>query len=814
MELKTQPSSQGSRRLLSPSLLITCTGFFSWVLLGVYRGFIIDPQSTLQGRLASIPNGIASSYYDLIFISSLTAAALLLLFLARASRLFGVVVVVIFYLAILVSLCWGFANINLVKMLSEPFTFQWLVYGDFLQNADAKNAINDALNPRDFAFSSLSIVLVLALGYVAAGLCLRLGGTARAAFLGALVLCVGAGLVGTGYYVRATALPEAKVANPIVYFVESALFSPTPVLFAVNTGAKDLDVASVGERPAETSSFKVQSPNPIKNVLVFMMESVPSRYVETFGGKYPVTPNIKSYSSDSMRFDNIYAHTPSTNYSIFSLFSSMYNDISYYGMTASHPDLPLNSISNTLTASGFRTGFFWSADSRFQRVDEFLLNKGLDVIQDYRGQKCNIPTFKLSSEEWKNFDYNSDLCTAQSVINWVNEDAENPFFAVMFTAMTHYPYLIDSPLFTAMKEAPHPADGSQVHYSDDEKFNAYLNALKVGDQALGQILDSLKQSGKLDSTLVVILGDHGEAFGEHGNYVHASALYEENIHIPLIMINKQLFHDDVAHSVGGIIDIAPTILDILGLPLPKLWQGHSLFSEQRPNKTFFFIPWSGFQFGYREDDRKVIFNATTGSIEAYDLKTDPTEKVNLIKAGTSNRSALLQPIAGWVQSQKRRVADMIADATKDAARCSIASLEVDAAGTSFEGPPRLDVLVDGKPVGQVDIPGTESTAITAESIVAELKAASAHTVPFRFNLSAVPNPQKIELRYANDLWAGQAKAGDRNLFVKSIKIDGQVVPKSKLHVDNKAVGFIDDSGTSMFNSGSLWVSGPFVEGCI
>lgn len=108
--------------------------------------------------------------------------------------------------------------------------------------------------------------------------------------------------------------------------------------------------------------------------------------------------------------------------------------------------------------------------------------------------------------------------------------------------------------------------------------------------------------------------------------------------------------------------------------------------------------------------------------------------------------------------------------------------------------------------------GAESTASTAESIVAELKAASAHTVPFRFDLSAVPNPQKIELRHANDLWAGLGKAGDRNLFVKSVKVNGQVVPKSRLHVDNKAVGFIDDGGISMFNNGSLWVSGPLCRG--
>ncbi|MEO5759599.1 MAG: sulfatase-like hydrolase/transferase [Mesorhizobium sp.] len=796
MEQKTQAPLYS--RFLRASLLVVCTGFLSWVLLGIYRGFIVDPQTTLQGLSASILRGMASSYYDLIFVASLTAVTSALLFLTKANRLGTIAVVGTFYLATLVTLCWGFANINLVKMLSEPFTYQWLVYGDFLQNTDAKNAMGDALNLRDFSIASLSIALVFVLGYAAARWCLRLGAAGRAVLLGALVLCAGAGTLGSGRYVQSSALPAAKVENPIVHFVESALLNPTPIVFTMKTDPGNTDVASVGERPAEQSNFKARSPNPIKNVLVFMMESVPARYVETFGGKYPVTPNIKKYSGDSMRFDNVYAHTPSTNYSIFSLFSSLYNEISYFGMTASHPDLPLNSISNALAANGFRTGFFWSADSRFQRVDEFLLNKGLDVIQDYRGQKCGIPTFKLSSEEWKNFDYNSDLCTAQSVVNWVNADAENPFFAVMFTAMTHYPYSVD---------------GQQVHYSDDEKFNGYLNALKIGDEALGQILDSLKQSGKLDSTLVVILGDHGEAFGEHGNYVHASALYEENIHIPLVMINSQLFHDEVTHAVGGIIDIAPTIFDILGLSLPNPWQGRSLFSKQRPNKTFFFIPWSGFQFGYREDNRKVLFNATTGRIEEYDLAADPEEKVNLVKDDASDHSALLRPIAGWVQSQKRRIAGMIANAEKNTARCGIASLEVDAAGTSFEGSPRFDILADGKPVGEAEVSGLESTAITSEAIVAELKAASNHVQPFRFDFGAVPNPQKIELRYANDHWAGQGKAGDRNLFIKSVKLDGRTLPGSRLHLDNKAVGFIDDSGASLFSNGSLWVSGPFVEGC-
>jgi lipoteichoic acid synthase len=692
--MRTRKPHQDNMRFARAGSIVVFTGLFAWLVLGAFRSGVVDPQTTLAGFLKAVPVGIASSYHDQIFLASLAVVALLFLFAARASRWATVAVLALFYVALVVSVCWGFANINLVKTLGEPFTFQWLVYGDFLQNEDAKNAMGDAFNLFDLSIISASALMTLALGQAAARLSLRLGPMAHRVALVAVVGCFGAALYGTWSYVSAEALPAAKIENPIVHFAESAMFNQTPVVLTMKTSADETDVATVGERPPETSRFKAPSPNPIKNVLVFMMESVPARYVETFGGKYPVTPTIKSYASSSIRFDSIYANAPSTNYTLFSLFSSMYNDISYYGMTYSHPYLRLDSISNTLSANGFRTAFFWSADSRFQRVDEFLLNKGLDVVQDFRGQKCAEPTFKLSTKEWKNFDYISDFCSAQSISDWMNADPEKPFFGIMFTAMTHYPYIVNNPMFSAHALAS--TAGTQDHYSDDEKFNAYLNALKIGDAALGKVLDSLKQSGKLDSTLVVILGDHGEAFGEHGTYVHASALYDENVHIPLILINRHLFHDDVDHSVGGIVDIAPTILDILGRPLPKSWQGRSLFSEQRPDRTFFFAPWNGYQFGYRQGDSKVLFNSTTGKLERYDLKADPAEKSNLFAGDAQARDALIQPIAQWVQSQRRRVAEMVAFQKKNPSGCAVASLEFDAAGTNYQGPPTIEVLVNGK----------------------------------------------------------------------------------------------------------------------
>ncbi|TIR98469.1 MAG: hypothetical protein E5X19_06665, partial [Mesorhizobium sp.] len=149
-------------RFTRTSLRVICTSLWLWLLLGIYRAVIVDPQTTFQGGLASIPMGLAASYYDLILITSVTAATLILLFLTKSSRLASAAVASLFYLVVLVSLGWGFANINLVKMLGEPFTFQWLVYGDFLQNADAKSAMGDALNVRDAAILFGSIVLVLA----------------------------------------------------------------------------------------------------------------------------------------------------------------------------------------------------------------------------------------------------------------------------------------------------------------------------------------------------------------------------------------------------------------------------------------------------------------------------------------------------------------------------------------------------------------------------------------------------------------------------------------------------------------------------
>ena len=163
----------------------------------------------------------------------------------------------------------------------------------------------------------------------------------------------------------------------------------------------------------------------------------------------------------------------------------------------------------------------------------------------------------------------------------------------------------------------------------------------------------------LDSTLVVVVGDHGEAFGQHGHYVHGIDLYEEEIHVPLMLINRRLFHGETDSTLGGMIDVAPTILDLLGGPAPASFQGRSLFDSDRMGRVYLYTPRSKVLFGYREGARKFIYDAGADATELYDLHTDPGESLNV--AGRSPGITLLgkQRLAAWVQYQQRFFADVL-----------------------------------------------------------------------------------------------------------------------------------------------------------
>lgn len=314
--------------------------------------------------------------------------------------------------------------------------------------------------------------------------------------------------------------------------------------------------------------------------------------------------------------------------------------ISYKSISKEHPEINWPTISSELKQYKFRNAFFNSSDNRFHRIDEFLSNRGFDKIADYRDLPCKSEIFIGSTSQWKNLDGVNEECMVDAFTKWLSKDTlQEPFFATLWTMQTHYPYF--------------PSGQEKDYGVKDPKFNRYLNALHHSDAMLGKLLGELKEKELAESTLVVVVGDHGEAFGRHNQIGHGVHIYEENIRVPLIFINPVLFNGQKFSVIGGHVDLAPTIMDVLRLPCPEEWQGNSLFNPKRINRTYFFNPRSDYLFGYRTSEFKVIFNASYNETMVFDLNKDPEEVTNLAGQMPEFVKESHFRIASWVQYHTR-----------------------------------------------------------------------------------------------------------------------------------------------------------------
>ena len=151
---------------------------------------------------------------------------------------------------------------------------------------------------------------------------------------------------------------------------------------------------------------------------------------------------------------------------------------------------------------GYITALFHSSDTRYANEDKYLAAQGLDNLQDAQTLECGRDRLY---DEFDKIDSVDDKCTADALLAWISENKDKNFFGLFWTFETHYPYYVTG----RSTEITQFAANERI----DETFKRYLNAVRHTDEIIGQVLADLENQGLLDTTLVVILGDHGEAFG-------------------------------------------------------------------------------------------------------------------------------------------------------------------------------------------------------------------------------------------------------------------------------------------------------------
>ncbi len=266
---------------------------------------------------------------------------------------------------------------------------------------------------------------------------------------------------------------------------------------------------------------------------------------------------------------------------------------------------PYSTVAEVLRADGFRTGAFVSAS--VLRADRTGLDAGFDVFDDVPP----APTGALHDVERRADD------TVDAALAWLRGEPGRAFLWVhLFDA--HAPY-----------DAPPPWGAGAAHVADAE---GYDGEVRYVDQAVGRLRRGLAAAG-FEHPVIVIVGDHGEALGAHGEPTHGYLLHEETLHVPLIVSAPGLVaaggrrDDDVS-----VIDVAPTLVTLAGLSVPRAMGGRALFAggrEARPRAPYAesLYGWESSRwsqvFALRDGDRKIVDAGPQTLV--FDLARDPGE---------------------------------------------------------------------------------------------------------------------------------------------------------------------------------------------
>jgi arylsulfatase A-like enzyme len=353
--------------------------------------------------------------------------------------------------------------------------------------------------------------------------------------------------------------------------------------------------------------------HPPRNVIMVVLESTAAKYQSLYGAPYDTTPNLVAESRHAMVFDRIYAQIGYTFAARMTLFYSIYPGLPWAYSPLNYQAMPPG-LGAVMKQRGYRTAFFSGCDPEWDSVIYVAQDAGLSEV--IGPNELGAPMASSWGTE--------DGILIDGLIKWIDKDRSKPFFAVAWTDQTHDPYTLSAGTV--------PIDflkGANPPYA--RRFNRYLNAVHQADHHLGRLFQALRERNLADDTLVVITGDHGEAFGDpHEVIGHGGGLFEENLRVPLMIWNPRLFPTGQRiEQVGGHIDLCPTLAQILGIEPPQNWQGTSLFSPDHPGRAYFLADLSGYIFGLTDSRYKYMYHFTEGYQRLYDLQQDPLEQHDL-----------------------------------------------------------------------------------------------------------------------------------------------------------------------------------------
>ena len=373
----------------------------------------------------------------------------------------------------------------------------------------------------------------------------------------------------------------------------------------------------------------------LRNVIIISVDTLRADHLSCYGYPLNTSPKINELSRDSIRFSHCYSLTPITTPSFSTLLTSLpphkhgakRNGLSIYRHIQTLPSF--------LKESGYVTAAFISNWALKKGLAG--LHKGFDQYDEVFTRKRYMGLFSPEGEA---------PAVTQRANDWLQKNHEKRFFLWVHYTEPHRPYILHKKFAFDYQDVPPSVypPGTRM-----KRIKKYDSEIAYTDFYIGKLLEKIKGLGLYRDALIIFHSDHGESFGEHDCFYHGRRLYNSTVHVPLLIkLPHNWLNNTVRRENISLLDVSPTILFLLNIPLPSHMEGIPLFKAgarfldrqilletyagtvhfKRNNKKYH-LKVKPICYGIIDGSSKIIYNFKNKTVEAYRVTEDPFESKNI-----------------------------------------------------------------------------------------------------------------------------------------------------------------------------------------
>ena len=292
------------------------------------------------------------------------------------------------------------------------------------------------------------------------------------------------------------------------------------------------------------------------NVILITLDTTRADRMGFLGSTRGLTPNLDALAKDGAVFTRAYSHVPLTPPSHATILTGTYpqfNHVDDFGKKLGK-DLPY--LPAILRARGYRTAAFVSSI-----ILDPVQGSGPGFDRGFDTYDAGFHRRRPGDDRYQTIERRAEEVVARADA-WLENHPRGPYFLWLHFYDAHDPY-----------DPPEP-------FKSRYASALYDGEIAYADAAVGRFLKHLRSRGLYDRSAIAVMADHGEALGEHGETAHGVFLYDETIHVPLLVkLPGQRSAGRRVDSRAGLVDVAPTILQAVGVDIPKAMQGESLLPQ-------------------------------------------------------------------------------------------------------------------------------------------------------------------------------------------------------------------------------------------